>query len=856
MKRRLIGILFLMHIFVFFHSGGASAAITISDQVSVNPPASVVAAATTSAITGTAFSQAFSASGGVQPITWSVASGALPPGLTLNSGTGEISGTPTAGGIFNFTIQAIDSLAASATKSWIIFANKGLRPGWPQVLQQRVGSGTLPASYSPIVADLNGDGRQELIVADVDTLYVFDANGLVAKTVLPGAVSTPVVADIDNDGLKELVVGVGKYTSSAASVYAFHSDLTPLTGFPAGAVPSYNGGPGVVNSLVVADFDNDGKKEVIAVCLPDDSNDPNYNSYIMTMVDSQGNTRSGWPKIISNGRFGSVDNAPAVADIDNDGQKEIVLTTTDGFVHIFRKDGTEVTSWQFAQNPTEIWPAVLADLHGDGLLEIISKAQTTDTSSNPVSVISVFDATGALLSGWPQEFFGSAPNGLAAADLDNDGRAEIIFASGLFGSKLQAVRSDGSSLPGWPVTLNVSPLIDSNPVVADINGDGQLEVLITIQDYASNGKLAAYDASGSLVPGYPKATTPGNEIRSTPAVGDLDNNGKADIVVKSEDGMLYVWEEDQLSTGIAAAWPMFRHDPEHTGAIAVPPDTTPFPFTFTSQTNVPLSTLVTSNSVTITGINRPAPVTSSGVEYELNNSGLWSGSSGTVVNGNTVRVRLMSSAGYNTAISATLTIGGASGIFSVTTSAADAAPDPFTFTGQTNAAINTLTASNSVTVTGINSPAAINISGGQYELNNSGTWLTAAGTVVNGDTVRVRLTSSASYNTLTSAVLTIGGVSALFNVTTASASIMIPGTSPAYFSSLQAALNAAANGQTIKTQATTFTENLVFSNPVSVVLSGGYDGSFSSVTGVTTIQGSLTIGQGTITIGSGAFVIY
>ena len=60
-------------------------------------------------MTGIAYSQTVTASGGVAPYTFVVASGALPTGLTINANTGAITGTPTTAGFFNFTIGASDA---------------------------------------------------------------------------------------------------------------------------------------------------------------------------------------------------------------------------------------------------------------------------------------------------------------------------------------------------------------------------------------------------------------------------------------------------------------------------------------------------------------------------------------------------------------------------------------------------------------------------------------------------------------------------------------------------------------------------------------------------------------------------
>jgi hypothetical protein len=104
----------------------------------------------------------------------------------------------------------------------------------------------------------------------------------------------------------------------------------------------------------------------------------------------------------------------------------------------------------------------------------------------------------------------------------------------------------------------------------------------------------------------------------------------------------------------------------------------------------------------------------------------------------------------------------------------DTTPDQFTFTDITGAARSTVYTSNQITVAGIDATADVTITGGTYS-KNGGAYTANAGTCVVGDTFTVRQTSSASYSTTTNAILTIGGVSDTYSVTTGAQTPVISG---------------------------------------------------------------------------------
>ena len=353
----------------------------------------------------------------------------------------------------------------------------------------------------------------------------------------------------------EIVVATDRNYSNPNPVYAFDAGLNLLPGFPAGAYPTFNGSAGAVEPPVLADLSNDAGLEIAQVCSPNNLNDVNYGKIVLEVIDASGRTLPGWPRIL--GSYAeSADAPPAVGDLDGDGANEIVIASREGTIRLFRHDGTEISSWQIGANITTVYAPVLADFDGDGRLSIVVKYDNNSTIT-----IAVFDASGALRAGWPRSFPGVPMMGLVTGDLDGDGVPEVVFVSGSGWNDVHALRADGAPLANWPVHFTF-PLASSGttPIVADADGNGSMDVLVV-----GKGGMSAFDADGAAVPGFPKYTTPGSEVRSTAAVGDLDGDGLVTIALKSEEGRLYAWKP-AASVPIPAAWPMYRHDPLHTGS--------------------------------------------------------------------------------------------------------------------------------------------------------------------------------------------------------------------------------------------------------------------------------------------------
>lgn len=303
---------------------------------------------------------------------------------------------------------------------------------------------------TPRVFDIDGDGKREVLYTSWDhRLYIVDAaTGKLEREfdLHDTASTTPTVADLDGDGIYEIIVPSDITDNPTAGIDRQGGILVTLSNY---GLPNIDGWADQIFSTTSADF----RGKFIDQAL--------------------------W----SNAK---------VADIDNDGQLEIIHGTSNffkdergQFIKIWNADGTEQAS--LATNGQTLAAPLLADLDGDGRDEIIA------TTTN--GYVYAWNADGSLVFETQPTPYAEPPlTGVArnlpiarqaiAVDIDNaDGDLELILT---MGSQTIVLDSDGTQLTSTSRADQVFNTYSGSPLVKDIDGDGNL-------DFVSGGTTEAQD---------------------------------------------------------------------------------------------------------------------------------------------------------------------------------------------------------------------------------------------------------------------------------------------------------------------------------------------------------------------------
>lgn len=457
---------------------------------------------------------------------------------------------------YYYKVSSVDSSANESALSLVANAstNPPLHASFPVPMD-----GNTPSS---VALEYIYQASQMDIVVGAEHMYVMHADGTAPVDADFSALTlgdfsgrgkyfaaAPTVATLDGNGWSIIAPS---WDSSA--VYVFDKLGNVRDGWPL-YMPN-----NIWSSAAVGDLDGDGSSE-----LAFGSNGVQF--YVMRAdgsewMDGDANptTKGVFKNLAGPYNFGT----PAMADIDNDNLPEIVYGGFDGKLYAWKANGSNVPGFPLITNGSITSSAAVGFLDGPGDTspEIVFAA-TNDS-------LYVLQADGKRRAGWPVWTRASGVSKTpspALADINNDGFVDIVWQSTNGG--VYVWNRTGTLIPPFG-NLRYSVLTngasESSPVVGDINGDGRPDIVVG-DEY---GLLTAFSGlNGTILPGFPIQTQA--EIRGAAALGDIDRDGKTEIVLAGWDKNLYVWDYDfPYSPAGPAPWPQFHHDARRTGSMTAP----------------------------------------------------------------------------------------------------------------------------------------------------------------------------------------------------------------------------------------------------------------------------------------------
>lgn len=454
-----------------------------------------------------------------------------------------------------------------------IVVSRTLHAGWPQSLDlfSIIGLGW---ANTPTLADVDGDGRDDVFIGSNEGVWGFKGDGsplpgwpqrLSSGTATNMETPSPAVGDIDDDGQQEVVIGLGGVVAAWSA----------STGQPKPGFPVWIGGADGNDTLfpvLLADLDNDRKLEIVV-----GTGSLAGGLHQLYVLSSNGAPFKSWPYTFDADHDDNVLYYRTVGafDVDGDGKKEVLAVSDNGTLHqpslyVWSYDGAlrkgyplEFPEGYSYYSRNGISP-VFADIDDDGQVEMGLFLDEGNCIYH-TGVLTYKHLDGSNVSGWPMPFMNQVVGANASlADLDKDGKLETIFGTGGLCAgpfTVHAFRSDGTPVPGWPV--QVPAPIESQVAVADIDDDGYPEVIAE----TINGQLHAWTHTGQVVPGFPKPVSPVGlgfdaTMRGCPAVGDVDGDGKAELVAAT-GSRAFIWDLAGASLKDPDQWSMSLHDPLH-----------------------------------------------------------------------------------------------------------------------------------------------------------------------------------------------------------------------------------------------------------------------------------------------------
>jgi len=400
-----------------------------------------------------------------------------------------------------------------------------------------------PSFGSAAVDDIDNDGFPEIVFGTY-----FNDERIIALNAEDGTLlwsyftdgcndASPVIFDVDLDGDLEVIAPA----SSPYAVYCFDGatgniEWQTSTGFP----------NCIDSPPAVADLDNDDLPEIV------------FGAFYGNVFCLNGEDGSFcWQ--INLGSNSYIQSEPDILDCDSDGQLDVVVAQWDGDCRIYALKGNDGSVLWYNDQPDD-WMyhgGSFADIDEDGRPEIAIGCYDGD-----VYVLNAED--GRLLWEYTGLLYVGAPTSIA--DLDNDGHLEIVFAAY---NSLKVLSNTGTIL--WSYGTGGS--IFRGAAISDTDGDGVLDVVFGADDgilRSLRGTDGSVNWSMDLERHYGRTFN----IDHAPVIADFNNDDSLDVFIIGGHGASGTPTENHgrayavtAGGGTGPGWPMFRHDPRHSGCF-------------------------------------------------------------------------------------------------------------------------------------------------------------------------------------------------------------------------------------------------------------------------------------------------
>jgi Bacterial Ig-like domain (group 3)/FG-GAP-like repeat len=341
------------------------------------------------------------------------------------------------------------------------------------------------------------------------------------------------VADLNGDGKPDLVVANAGFAEGSIGVLLGRGDGTFKP------VVSYNSGGDIAYSVAVADVNGDGKPDLlVADCGSIGINACNHSNGLVGVL--LGNGDGTFRPVVTYDSGGSSAVSIGVADVNADGRPDVLVANECGTSSICQSGSVGVLlgngdgTFQAAKTYDAKYAVdsiAVADVNGDGRPDLLA----ANNNNNTVGVLlgkgdGTFQPVVTYSSG------GNSPLSVAVADVNGDGKPDLLVANMCDTSGNCAHGSVSVLLGNGDGTFQ--PAVSYDPggtgawsvKVADVNGDGKPDLVVALYFYHSVGVLLG-NGDGT----FQAATTydSGGIVPMSVAVADLNADGKPDVAVSN-----------------------------------------------------------------------------------------------------------------------------------------------------------------------------------------------------------------------------------------------------------------------------------------------------------------------------------